>query len=46
MTKSYRNNSLDDWNRLPDDGPDEPPNTLVPPPNTDVPLVPKPELQK
>jgi hypothetical protein len=46
MKKHYRNNSLEDWNRLPDDDPDEPPNTLEPPPNIDVPLVPKPELKK
>jgi len=48
MKKHYRNNSLEDWNRPPvdDDDDDEPPNTFVPPPNIDVPLDPKPELQK
>jgi len=42
--KHYRNNLLEDWNRLPVD--DEPPNTFAPPPNIDVPLDPKPELPK
>jgi hypothetical protein len=37
-------NSLGDWKTLPDDGDDEPPNTDVPLPKTDPPLVPKPEL--
>jgi hypothetical protein len=45
MKKHYRNNSPEDWNRLPVDD-DEPPNTFEPPPNIDVPLDPKPELQK
>jgi hypothetical protein len=43
MKKHYRINSLEDWNRLPVDD-DEPPNTFEPPPNIDVPLVPKPVL--
>jgi hypothetical protein len=42
--KHYSNNSLEDWKTLPADDGYEPPNTDVPPPKTDPPLVPKPEL--